>query len=217
MISQIDFTQLINWLFEKLLIPLIVAVLAAVLGAVYQRRRDDTAWEREKQKLGLQYQHDLRQEILPQIWAKLVAAVQMINEATFPRLSMELQSIADAIAFDFQKQSRRTAFDAEEGTASPTSSDAFKARREQHLLQETTNRISDFHQYLVEKNPFIDAELRVELERTDRIFQDTRNRIASLNDLTDASLSRVREQFVERITGPYVRIEKLIHESTSST
>jgi len=59
--STIDWPLLINWIVSGL-IGLVFGVISAWIAYRYERKRDDIAWQREKEKLQQQHRHD--QELL---------------------------------------------------------------------------------------------------------------------------------------------------------
>lgn len=187
--SNIDTPILINWIVSGL-IACIFGAISAWLAYRYQKRRDDIAWNREKERMQHQFQNDLerlreevkqelykqqeiaiRSEVLPTIWKNLLNAVgrTRVVTALYKRYP-DLNTWADEAISDFLGESVLSDLHRKQLVEATDKTDFYQRTIYWYEVEDAHKTFNEFHNHLLYNKIYLDDASYTELYEIDNLF-----------------------------------------------
>jgi hypothetical protein len=222
-------------------------VVSLVLGAiggwisshfayVNQRKLDDSAWEREKEKIQQQYQHEfelarnqmkqeltqkkeqlIRFEILPKVWEKITQAYLPVIKLVSYRPIPDLTNLSEADLNNFLQQSDLD--DAQQkGLRESSNKDNYYVKQQAlRDLKEAREVCHEFMFLFVSNKTFISDELYFLLDQMHKCFMNVVIAFTQAQISGDESnFPTVRQTFLAEARNLMPAISRLIKESQVS-
>ena len=237
--SNIDTPTLINWIVSGL-IAFIFGAISTWLAYGFQKRREDIAWNREKERMQHQFQNDverLREEvkqelykqqeiairsgILPTIWENLLNAVgrTRVVTALYKRYP-DLNTWADEAIADFLRESVLSDLHRKQLVEATDKTDFYQGTIYWYEVEDAWKTFDEFHNHLVYNKIYLDDTSYTELSEIDNIFTQLFVTIELNRDYPvgiRANLNRDSFQdFNIRVDILVQKIEKLIRQNVNS-
>jgi hypothetical protein len=189
--TNFDIPTLVNWIVSGL-IAFAFGALSSWLTYRNERRRDDVAWEREKEKMQRQIQNDLeklreeikqelykqrelmvRSEILPAIWKNLLDTIGRVSIFTAPlKRYPDLNHWTDDMISDFLKNSVLSDFHKKQLLETTDKLGFYQRTIYWYEIDDARKHFSEFHNHLLYNKIYLNDELFNKLSKIDKNFSD---------------------------------------------
>ncbi len=232
---NIDSSTIVNLIISGL-IAFVFGALSTWITYKNERKRDDIAWEREKEKLQQQVNSDLgklheevkqdlykqrelvvRSEILPTIWKNLLDALGKLAVVTaFFRESPDFTYMSDEALNQFLKTSRLNEIHKKQLVTSPDRNKYYQQTIFWYEFDDAQNQFNVFHNHLLYNKIYLDDFLFEKLSELDqslsKILMNTKFQHQYPSD-EKAKLHQEQVEFNSSAESMLKEIEKAIQKS----
>jgi hypothetical protein len=202
--------------------------LSAWITYRYQRKRDDSLWEHEKEKLRDEINQDLRKqremvvrsEILPTIWRNLLDALGTLRVITsFYREYPDLGHIGDDALTEFLKNSRLSEAQQRELLQAPDRNAFYQKTIFWYQYDDAQRKFNEFHNHLLYNKIYVNLSLFEKLSEMDNSLSQLLNQSKLAHQYQPVYNEKLYEdikKFNERTDTLLGEIEKEIQQSLHS-